>query len=253
MTMTAFPATGVTVFEEEIEERAYSVHLMLRLLGIPHKRLHGLGSVGETLLRMLQPGERGALVLADNRLVLSERSAILTYLARRYDQRDSWLPADDPVLFGQTMQWLGRIEQARAATGGVGTRSDGALSRLLLETHLAEQDGNGFGWIVGRCPTIADVAAFAHLAFTGLLRSEADGFPAVQRWATRFRALAGFVAPESLTEEGLRPIQLPARTGAYRAAEFGEARALAGAPQEHRHLTQDAQRSWMRIAGKPSP
>ena len=66
-----------------------------------------------------------------------------------------------------------------------------------LERELAAGEAAGRAWLVaGDAPTIADVCVFPYVAFAedsskGELRL--GEYPALSRWLSRFKALAGYV------------------------------------------------------------
>lgn len=59
----------------------------------------------------------------------------------------------------------------------------------IIEPHLAEQD-----WLVGGCPTIADIACFPVSTFMPDATYDMADFPNIAAWQERFRGLPGFGA-----------------------------------------------------------
>jgi glutathione S-transferase len=186
--------TDLTLYDQEQDPHSYSVRLTLGLLGLPYKRCLINPAAGVFGLsashRFDQPPGR-LPVLIDGKLVLRDASVIAPYLARRYDWRDQWLPADDPVHFAETLTWISRI-------GKVGFRSRGDAEGVtgrplrLLDNHLRSQARQGIAWFVGVRPGLADIAVFADLAVCGPGAVDETIHPALHEWHGRFRSLRGF-------------------------------------------------------------
>ncbi|WP_299962842.1 glutathione S-transferase family protein [uncultured Roseobacter sp.] len=147
--------------------------------------------------------------LVDGDVVLRDSTAILTYLALRYDPARTWLP-DDPGLAGHVQEWLttsvkevfegpcgARISKFFGAPVDFDQAVDKThiLMKTLFEPHLAEND-----WLVGTAPTIADVANYGYIAATGETGISLADYPNVRAWLARIEALAGFPKIKSVTE-----------------------------------------------------
>jgi len=192
----------------ELDEGSYKVRLLPAFLGLPFERVPVdvfPGREQDTpAFRALSP--RGTLpVLVNGGLVLRDAEAILAYLARRYDERDQWLPADDPALFGEVMTWLSfAAGPLRAATlarlhamlevpADMAAAIRGARGAFRdMEDHMTARGFDGAEWFVGGTPTIADVALYPALALSRDAGIEHDAYPALRRWLRRFRGLPGF-------------------------------------------------------------
>lgn len=185
----------------EYNEDSYKVRLLLGLLGLAHDRA-ACGAPGGA---EAEP-DADLPSLRDGDLVLRGAEAILAYLARRYDWRDRWLPADDPGLFGETMTWLSFASRRLRAVGLIDSifglppddpdemRAARAAFRVL-EGHLTVRGLKGGAWLVGRVPTVADVAAFPALAMSAKAGHDLEPYPALRRWMRSVRQLPGFVEP----------------------------------------------------------
>jgi glutathione S-transferase len=203
----------LTLYDHPSSRDSYAVRLMLGLLGLPHERVTLCDEERRSAPVPLPPGCRRDMalpVLVDDDVVLGEVEAIIAYLARRYDWRDQWLPADDPRLFGTTMMWLGTAAGVLRAFRRDGAGRDDCRSALrLMDDHLAVRQAEGGVWFVGRTPTIADVALFAVAASAGPAETAASSYPALRRWMQQVRALQGYAPPPDL----LRPAVVPERPG----------------------------------------
>lgn len=140
-------------------------------------------------------------VLDDNDFILYESTAILVYLAKKYDD-GHWLPID-PEHAAQVQQWLS-IATSRISSGPatarlitlfganfdaeeVIQRSNALLS--IINTHL-----EGRTFLVADIPTIADVAAYTYIAHAPEGNVSLQPYPAINAWLKRVESLKGFVA-----------------------------------------------------------
>ena len=144
-------------------------------------------------------------VLVDGDLVLNGAEAILAYLARRYDPMDHWLPADDPVLFGQVMTWLFFAAEAlrpaalarlnamfEVEADSVAVIGAAKAAFRIMDDHMTAREFDGGAWFVGRTPTLADIALFPSIALSRDAGIEHDAYPALRRWMRRVRGIPGF-------------------------------------------------------------
>jgi glutathione S-transferase len=149
-------------------------------------------------LRLNRYGE--VPVLEDGALVLAQSGAILTHLATKFGRfggRDGeerlrvleWLLWDNHRLMGN----LGTLRYFRRgfATGAadtiqfVETRTLASLAKL--EAHLGARE-----FLVGRSPTIADIACCAYVFWLDQAGLDPAAYPNIQAWLGRIAALPGF-------------------------------------------------------------
>jgi glutathione S-transferase len=195
------------LYDLELSGNCYKVRLFLALIGqgyelVPvdflagaHKKppLLGLNAFGEIP------------ILTHGGLTLRDSQAILVYLARSATDKQ-WLPIDAAGL-AQVMQWL-MVAESEIARGPndarlhdkFGYQLDHAASAAraehiytLLESHLITRK-----WLVLEHPTIADIACFPYVALGHEGRVSCAGYPAIQSWIGRIKALPGFVSMPNL-------------------------------------------------------
>jgi glutathione S-transferase len=186
----------------ELDEDSYKVRLLLGYLGLEHRRVPaGAPGAAESI-------EADLPCLRDGDLRVRGAEAILAYLARRYDWRDRWLPADEPVLFGETLTWLSFASRRLRGVGLVdpifGIVADdpdevhaARVAFRMLDEHLTVRGRAGGSWFVGRQPTVADVAIFPAVAMSAAAGMDLGPYPALQSWLGAMHLLPGFVAPPS--------------------------------------------------------
>lgn len=190
--------------DREKSGNAYKIRLLLSFLNVPHERIpvalkDGRNQVDSSYFQL---NPRGQIpTLQDGDVVLWGSTAILSYLALRYDKAARWLPRD-PARFGQVMQWLELAQneiqsglfQARAIVQ-FGLAGDlQAAQRIagqaldVLESRLRIEQ-----WLAGPEPTIADIACFPYVALAGEGKVDVSPWPGVRRWIEDFRSLDRFV------------------------------------------------------------
>jgi glutathione S-transferase len=127
-------------------------------------------------------------VLEDGESVISDSNAILVYLARKYDTRNTWLPGD-PGAAAEVQRFLS------VAAGQVIYGPATAIAHQvfdILEDHLANRD-----WLVGSRPTLADVSNYAYIAHAPEGDVSLADYPNVRAWLRRIEELPGFVPMQS--------------------------------------------------------
>lgn len=136
---------------------------------------------------------------------LHDSQAILIYLGSRYGS-GAWWP-DSPCGQGRVAQWLSF--SANEVHNGLnlarlhfllGAPIDLAAAQALarksldfLEQHLSYGE-----WLEVDRPTVADCAVFPYVALAREGHVPLDGYPAIERWMRRFRALPGFTAMQGI-------------------------------------------------------
>jgi glutathione S-transferase len=190
--------------DREKSGNAYKIRLLLSFLDIPFERIPVALKDGRNQVESsyFQLNPRGQIpTLQDGGTVLWGSTAILSYLALRYDKTEQWLPRD-PVPFGQVMQWLELAQneiqsglfQARAIVqfGLVGDLQ--AAQRIagraldVLESRLRNEQ-----WLASPQPTIADIACFPYVALAAEGKVDLSPYPGVRRWIDGFRSLDRFI------------------------------------------------------------
>jgi glutathione S-transferase len=195
----------IQLYGREPSGNSYKARLLMALIGVPYRQIeirlgaHGKNDVDDAYRAMNPRGQVPTLVDGDT--VLWGSTAILVYLATRYDPSGQWLPRGDPAAFAQVMQWLelaqndvvGLLRARAMALFGVpgdieAARRDGKEALRVLEQRLS-----GAAWLAGDGPTIADVACFPYAALAPQGGFDLAACPAISAWIARVRALPGYV------------------------------------------------------------
>jgi glutathione S-transferase len=193
----------IRLYDRDTAGNPYKVRLLLGFLGLEYEsiaidRKDGRNLVDEQYLRL---NPRGQIpTLDDDGFILWGSTAILIYLASRYDSERRWWPAD-ARLAAQSAQWLELAQNevqsglflARAISmfGYSGdlaaARAAGVKALNTLEMGLQDQD-----WLGGARATIADIACFAFTSLAGESGFDMIPFPKTVAWIGRFKGLDGY-------------------------------------------------------------
>jgi glutathione S-transferase len=181
---------------------AHRAHLLLSLLGLDYELvevdLPGGAQRSPDFLKLNPFGQ--VPVLDDDGTVIADSTAILVYLAKKYQRRD-WLP-EDAVGAAQVQRWLsiasGEVFRGPCAARLVtlfgypfdhetAVRTAHAFLKKL-DAELADRD-----WLVSDHPTIADVAIYSYVARAPEGGVDLAAYHQVNAWLARIEALPGFV------------------------------------------------------------
>jgi glutathione S-transferase len=199
---------ALVLYNYDLDENCYKVRLALSMLTIEHEivAVNAFPGKEQETPPFLAMNPMGTLpILKDGDLTLFGAEAILAYLSRSQDGSGRWLPADGAG-FALSMQWLlfaaGDLSVATRARANAlfGTPGDEAALRAGARRAIGAMEDamtvNGFAgqdWFTGPAPTIADVALFPAFALSRDFGVDHDEYPALRKWARRFRALPGFL------------------------------------------------------------
>jgi glutathione S-transferase len=199
----------IRLYHYELSGNCYKLRLFMHLLGIGYETVavdFHPGREHETAQFAVTDPWARLPVLEDGGARLRDSEAILVYLASRYDADGTWLPAE-PVARAQVTAWFAvarditRTAAAARLHDVFGYELDVQRARReartifrLVDDHLAEAEIEGRHWLVGKTPTLADIACFPYIALSHEGGIDRDDFPAIRRWVDGVRHLDGFVA-----------------------------------------------------------
>jgi glutathione S-transferase len=192
------------LYDREGSGNAYKVRLLLSFLDIVYEKIpvsmqDGRNCVDSVYLQLNPRGQIPAMV--DGEVRLWGTTAILCYLAARYDRSKNWLPLK-PAILGEVMQWL-ELAQNEIMTGLFRSRAIvkfGIAGNLAAAQHDAgralsvlESRLGGKSWLAGNGPTIADIACFPYVALAEEGKVDSSSFAGIQDWIARIKSLDRFV------------------------------------------------------------
>ncbi len=198
-----------TLYNYVLSGNCYKIRLLASLLQVEYDVIAvdfhpGKEHKTEKFLQ-LNPAGTLPVLIADN-LVLTESSAMLMWLAAKFDSSGQWFPTTDPTQLAQISQWLTFASDLSATVGemrlysmlnqeiDVAKTAKASIDVMRrLESHLCEQAIRGQKWLVGDHPTIADIACFPYTALSPDAGIEHDAYHAMRNWLYEIRSLTGFV------------------------------------------------------------
>lgn len=192
------------LYDRETSGNSYKVRLLLSFLSVPYEKsfislLDGRNQVDP---HYLQLNPRGQIpTLQDGDVVVWGSTAILCYIASKYDESRSWLPAS-PEEFSQVVQWL-ELAQNEIQSGlflARAVKRFGYAGDLRAAQHSAarvldilDSRLNGTPWLAGSRPTVADISCFPYTALAAEGGVDTSTYKGVQRWLAAFMNLDRFI------------------------------------------------------------
>jgi len=191
----------ITLYSFPLSGNAHRVELALSLLGLPFTLKNvdlKSGDQRSPEFLALNPVAK-VPVLVDGDVVLSESTAILTYLADKYDD-GTWVPRDA----------AGRAEVHKWYAIAAGELQNGPANARLIHLFHAAYDPRqtmeralqflerldaaltGADFLVRNQPSFADVAIYTYVAHAPEGGVPLDDYEHVTAWLARVEALAGF-------------------------------------------------------------
>lgn len=197
------PQAPIRVYSHPLSGHSHRVRLMLSLIDLPFEVISVDVRGGETRsAEFLTKNPWGEVpVIEDGEAVIYDSTAILVYLALKYDEGGSWLPRD-PQGAAEVQRWLGlaagpiafgpnRARLAALLNRPVDPVQAKAVSERLLTNLERELAGKVFA--LGETPTIADVAAYTYIALAPEGGVSLEPYPNVRAWLSRVEALPRFL------------------------------------------------------------
>jgi len=200
---------SLRVYRHPISGHCHRVELYLSLLGLPHELEHvDLMKGAHKQPAFLSKNPFGEVpVLEDGQLTLADSTAILVYLAERYDTDARFWPRT-PEGRAQVQRWLSVASGALVAGPatarkikvlGVKLDYERAVSVAQGLLGVLESELRDRSFLVGSSPTLADVALYAYVARAPEGDISLAPYPAISAWLVRIEALPGFV-PMQITK-----------------------------------------------------
>jgi glutathione S-transferase len=197
------PAQPIRLHRHPFSGHSHRVELLLSLLGLPYELVHVDLFAGEQKQApFLAKNIFGQVpVIEDGEHTLSESTAILLYLAERYDEAGRYWPRT-PQGKAQVARWFS-VAAGPLVSGPALARQVKLLKRnldydaavatatrlfTLLEGELSQRS-----FLVGDSASLADVTFYAYVAKAPEGGISLEPYPNLQAWLGRVEALPGFV------------------------------------------------------------
>ncbi|MFK3796379.1 glutathione S-transferase family protein [Pseudomonas sp. NPDC088444] len=203
---------AIKLYHFPLSGHSHRAQLMLSLLGIePQIEFVDLAKGANKTPEYRAINVFGQVpVIDDNGTVVADSTAILVYLATKYDTTGKWLPTDANGA-AQVQRWLavaaGQINngpaRARLITVfGAGFDPKDTIDRAHAVLQVIEQHLEGREFLAADHATIADVAGYSYIAHAPEGNVSLEAYPNVRAWLARIEGLKGFV-PMPRTRAGL--------------------------------------------------
>ncbi|MDH0748647.1 glutathione S-transferase [Pseudomonas sp. GD03842] len=203
---------AIKLYHFPLSGHSHRAQLMLSLLGLePQIEFVDLAKGANKTPEFLALNVFGQVpVIDDNGTVVADSTAILVYLANKYDTTGQWLPRDAEGA-AQVQRWLavaaGQINngpaRARLITVfGAGFDPKDTIERAHAVLRVIEHHLEGREFLATEHATIADVAGYSYIAHAPEGNVSLDAYPNVRAWLARIESLKGFV-PMPKTRAGL--------------------------------------------------
>jgi glutathione S-transferase len=187
----------------------YKVRLLLSMLDLPYERveidMYGGEHKREPFLTLNPFGQMPALT--DGEFKIADSHACLVYLARKYDRRGSWLPADAEGE-AKVAEWLSKsaneihqgpwMKRAKVRRPEAITLADAEIDRRcdhilgIMDRHLAQRQ-----WLALAQPTIADLSCYGPISMLDASGYDTARWTTVRAWMARITSLPGFIPIDS--------------------------------------------------------
>ncbi len=201
------------LYRHALSGHAHRAELALSLLGLPHELIDvDLAAGAHKTPEFVARHPFGQLpLLDDDGHSVWDSTAILVYLATKYDPTGRWLPHDAAgraavqawlsvasslIAYGPAAARLVTVFGARFNTDEVIGRAHGLFQ--VMERELSSRP-----FLVGDHATLADVAGYSYIVNAPEGNVDLSPYPALRAWLARVEALSGFV-PFKTTAAGLR-------------------------------------------------
>ena len=204
--------SNVKLYRHPLSGHSHRAQLFLSILGLSAELVDVDLMTGEhKQTEFLSKNIFGQVpVLEDGDDTIADSTAILTYLAMKYDQGRTWLPTL-PRDAAEVERFLsvaaGQLANGPAAARLVNVFNSPIDHQVVIDkTHalleIFENHLQGRDWLVTNKPTIADIANYSYIAHAPEGDVSLDDYTNIKQWLTRIEALPGFVAMQT-TEVGL--------------------------------------------------
>ncbi|MGI0117541.1 glutathione S-transferase family protein [Zooshikella sp. RANM57] len=185
----------ITFFCCEDSLNAYSVHLMMSILGV-NFRQRPFSEAPQHEQRYASWAANGLgnmPIMHDGTLKLFQTSAMLIYLSRAYAS-ELWMPSTPPAL-ARVNQWLNIARGDWLPNANHHSTVQQKWQHLDIGLSLIEQQLELASWLIGHRPTIADIACYPLLTATGIEDAIFKDYPHILKWVNRMQTLPNFISP----------------------------------------------------------
>jgi len=192
----------ITLYDFELSGSCYKIRLLMNILNVQYKKVNVdfVNKEHRTEKYTKLNPFASIPIFEDDGVLLRDSAAMLVYLAKKYDKKNTWYP-DDAASVAHIQEWL--------ATGG-GEIMNSAAARLvkilnyqldleslqtkakatfkIMDAHLANRQ-----FLALDHPTVADIACFPYTALAGEGGIDLAPYPNILKWIGRMKRVPGFI------------------------------------------------------------
>lgn len=200
-----FPGSNkpVKLYGLPVSGHSHRAELMMAFLDVPYEKVDvDLMNAAHKAPDFLNLNLFGQIpVIDDNGTVVSDSTAILVYLARKYDKDHAWLP-EDPLAAARVQRWLSVASNEVAAGPGAarliklfGLPLDYEVAKAKTEHLFATMEPylQSNDYLANNSISIADVAGYTYISHAPEGGVSLEPYPAIRAWLARIEAHPGFV------------------------------------------------------------
>lgn len=194
----------IKLYRHPLSGHCHRVELMLSLLNLPYETIDiDLLNAEHKSADFLKINPFGQVpAIDDNGVILSDSTAIIVYLDKKYNDGYEWFP-QEPEKYAQVQRWLA-IAAGQIAYGPCSVR----LVKVFgadLNWQVAEQITKGLFTVVesllsndkylaNNTLSLADIAAYSYIAHVPEGGVSLAPYPAIRAWLSRIEDHPRFIA-----------------------------------------------------------
>lgn len=192
----------IKLYDYEFSGHSHRVRLFLSILGIEYERipvnLRANEQKDPEYMKLSPLGQVPTLL--DEDIIVTDSTAALVYLAKKYDGTGRWLP-NDPEGAAAVQLWLstaaGELYRGPATARAIkviGKKADynEAKTCALQLFHWLQSVLAKHTWLAADHATVADIAMYSYLRVADEGDLDITPYPAIVRWLKDVEQLEGF-------------------------------------------------------------
>ncbi len=191
---------SIKLYGGKLSGHSHRVELLLGLLSLPYELIPTPPADRKTPAFLAMNPFGQIPVIDDGGVIVADSNAIIVYLAKRYDEKRTWLP-EDPVGEAAVQRWLS-VAAGQLAYGPATARL-GTVFKLPVDcSQAAEIAGRLFGvmdsylaahnFLAADYPTLADLACYSYTRAAPDGGVELSSYANIVGWLERLEALPNF-------------------------------------------------------------
>lgn len=193
---------SLKLYHFEFSGHSHRVRLFLSLLGLDYEAvsvdIRNNEQKAPEYLKLSPLGQVPTLVDGDD--IITDSTAALVYLAKKYDDRDCWLP-DDPATAANIQVWLStasgelfRGPSTARAIKVIGKKADYDEAKACAEQLFQWMQSvlSNQTWLATDRVTIADIAMYTYTRVAHEGELDVTSYPAILRWLENMEKLGNF-------------------------------------------------------------